>query len=405
MTDDIKDALAKIYRRDDKVEPKKAFVTEKKPVIPIEEPKEEPIQKEPEKIFVKEEVKEERPHKEKKEEVFKKEPDKEPEVKIEATRQLKREKIEEPSPKIKAPSKFTVTSNPHIKDKSTVKSIMWMVVLALLPATLAGIYFFKTRAFIIILLSVVSALATEYIINKLSKRPFTLLDGSAAITGLLIALIISPSVPWWIPVLGSIFAISIGKLAFGGLGHNIFNPALAGRAFLVLSFPAIMTRWLLPDGITGATPLGILKEGGIQSVSYLDMLLGNIGGTIGETSAIALLIGAAYLLYKKVIDWKIPSFYIGSTAIIALIFGQDPIFHILSGGLLIGAFFMATDYVTTPITKTGRIIFGVGCGFLTILIRLWGGYPEGVMFAILLMNTVTPLIDRWTKPLQFGGKK
>lgn len=302
------------------------------------------------------------------------------------------------------PTRFTVSPSPHIKDKNSIQSIMWMVVLALLPVTLTGIYFFKLKALITVLLAVGAAVAAEYVIQKLSKKDITINDGSAVLTGLLLALVLSPMVPWWIPVVGSIFAISIGKAAFGGLGNNIFNPALAGRAFLVLSWPALMTTWLLPDGITGATPLGILKETGAYAGSYLDLFLGNIGGCIGETSAIALILGAAFLFYKKIIDWRIPTAYIGTALIMALVSGQDPIFHISTGGLLIGAFFMATDYVTTPITKNGRLIFGLGCGLLTMIIRLWGGYPEGVMFSILLMNAATPLIDRFTKPKQFGEK-
>ncbi|MBU1704562.1 MAG: RnfABCDGE type electron transport complex subunit D [Nanoarchaeota archaeon] len=329
-----------------------------------------------------------------------------PIIKLQQKKEFKKEEpADEPKPVIKAPSKFTVSSNPHIKDNSSVKNIMWMVVVSLLPAAIAGVYFFKLRALSVIVLSVASAVATEIIINKLAKKPVTVHDGSAVITGLLMALILSPLVPWWIPVLGSIFAIAIAKLAFGGLGHNIFNPALAGRAFLVASFPALMTRWLLTDGVTGATPLGMLKEAGVATVSYFDLFIGNIGGCIGETSALAIILGGAFLLYKRIIDWRIPTLYIGTSALIAVIFGRNPLFHVLSGGLLLGAFFMATDYVTTPITKNGKLLFGFGCGFLTMAIRLWGGYPEGVMFSILLMNAFTPLIDRWTRPVQFGGKK
>ncbi len=205
-------------------------------------------------------------------------------------------------------------------------------------------------------------------------------------------------------MIGAIFSIAIAKQLFGGLGHNIFNPALAGRVFLTAAWPALMTKWLLPDGTTGATPLGMLKLGGIKT-GYAKLFLGNIGGCIGETSAIALLIGAAFLFYKKIINWRIPITYIVTAALFALIFKQDPLFHILAGGLLLGAFFMATDYVTSPLTKNGQLLFGFGCGFLTIILRLFSGYPEGVMFAILLMNTATPLIDRFTMPKPFGYKK
>jgi len=300
-----------------------------------------------------------------------------------------------------------VSNNPHIRDHINIPIIMWSVILALMPATIAGIYFFKIKALSVILTCIISAVATELVILKLTKKPL-IVDGSAVLTGLLLALVLSPAVPLWIPFLGAAFAIAIGKMIFGGLGHNIFNPALVGRAFLVASFPAIMTTWLLPDGTTGATPLGALKLEGIRT-TYSKLFLGSIGGCIGETSAIALLIGLALLLFpplmkhkKPIIDWKIPATYIGTVFILAIIFRQDTLFHLLSGGLFIGAFFMATDYVTAPITKNGRIIFGIGCGALTMIIRLFGAYPEGVMFAILLMNSVSPLIDRFTKPKPFG---
>ena len=300
--------------------------------------------------------------------------------------------------------KFEVSTNPHIRDNDDVNKIMWNVVIALLPAVIAGVYFFKVKALITIILSVVSAVLVELIIQKIRKQKITVKDGSAVLTGLLLALVLSPLVPWWIPVIGSMFAIAIGKQIFGGLGHNIFNPALAGRAFLVASWPALMSVWMLPDGTTGATPLGALKLEGIKT-GYAQLFLGNIGGCIGETSALALLIGAGFLFYKKIIDWRIPSAYIGTVIVFALIFRQDPIFHILAGGLLIGAFFMATDYVTSPLTKNGKLIFGFGCGFLTIILRLFSGYPEGVMFSILLMNSATPLIDRFTAIKPFGYRK
>ena len=299
--------------------------------------------------------------------------------------------------------KLTVSANPHINDKDTVNKIMWLVVLALIPAAIAGVYFFKGRALVVILLSIVSAVITEFIIQKFTGRKITIKDGSAVLTGLLLALVLSPLVPWWIAVIGSVVAISIGKMIFGGLGHNIFNPALVGRAFLVASWPALMTKWLI-DGTTGATPLGLLKLEGIKT-GYSALFFGNIGGTIGETSAIALLIGAGFLLYKKIIDWRIPLSFIGTVFVFSFIFGQDPIFHILAGGLLIGAFFMATDYVTSPITSKGKLIFGFGCGFLTVILRLFSGYPEGVMFSILLMNAAAPLIDRYTKLKPFGYRK
>lgn len=299
---------------------------------------------------------------------------------------------------------LTVSSNPHVRDKEHVNKIMWSVVLALLPASIAGVYFFGLRALTIIIVSIIFAVATEAVIQWLSKKPITAKDGSAFLTGLLLALVISPLVAWWVAALGAIFAIAIAKMIFGGLGNNIFNPALAGRAFLVASFPAYMTMWLLPDGVTGATPLGLIKEQGV-STGYLQLFIGNIGGSIGETSALALLIGAAFLFYRKIINWRIPVSYIGTVFVMALIFGKDPIFHVLAGGLLIGAFFMATDYVTSPLTSKGKLIFGFGCGFLTMILRIYSTYPEGVMFAILLMNAAVPLIDRFTRLKPLGYRK
>lgn len=321
------------------------------------------------------------------------------EEKEEKTEKPKKDK-EEPKQEISS-SGLNVSPSPHIKDKETTSRIMWAVVISLIPAAIAGVYFFGISAFWIIILASLSAVSTEFIIYKLTKKEIAIMDGSSLITGLLLALVLPPTVPLWIPIVGSAFAIAIGKMVFGGLGHNIFNPALVGRAFLVVSFPALMTRWILPDGITGATPLGLWKLQGITT-SYSSLFMGNIGGCIGETSALALLIGAAFLFYKKIISWKIPTAFIGSVALVALIFGQDPLFHILSGGLFIGAFFMATDYVTTPLTGKGKLIFGLGCGILTMIFRLFASYPEGVMFAILLMNTATPLIDRFTKTMPFG---
>jgi len=300
--------------------------------------------------------------------------------------------------------KITVSANPHIKDKDNVNMIMWYVVMALLPAAIAGVYFFGMDALLIILLSISSAVVTELTIQRFTNQDVTIKDGSAVLTGLLLGLILSPLVPYWIPVLGSIFAIAIGKMVFGGLGHNIFNPALAGRAFLVASWPALMTRWIGADGITGATPLAVLKYEGVKA-GYSQLFLGNIGGCIGETSALALLLGAGFLFYRKVIDWRIPGTFIGTVLVFSLVFGQDPLFHVLAGGLLIGAFFMATDYVSSPITPKGKLVFGFGCGFLTIILRLFSGYPEGVMFSILLMNAAVPLIERYTKVKPFGYKR
>ena len=298
-----------------------------------------------------------------------------------------------------------VDTSPHIKDKDSVMSIMWWVVIALLPAAGAGVYYFGLYALWIILVGVFSAVITEAVIQKFMGRTNTIKDGSAVITGLLLALVIPPTVPLWIPAMGSIIAIAIAKFAFGGLGFNIFNPALVARAFLVGSWPVLMSTWLIPDGLTAATPLGALKVGGELIATNMQLFLGNIGGTIGETSVVAILIGAGILFLKKIINWKIPVTYIGTVFIFAWIFGQDPIFHLFAGGLMLGAFFMATDYVTSPLTHKGKFVFGIGCGLLTIIIRVFGGINEGVMYSILLMNAFTPLIDRYTQPKVFGAKK
>ncbi|MGC8971459.1 MAG: RnfABCDGE type electron transport complex subunit D [bacterium] len=299
--------------------------------------------------------------------------------------------------------RFYVSAPPHIKSKYDARYIMHQVIIALIPPTVAGIVFFGGRAILVLLISVLSSIFWERIILKIKgeKRP---LDGSEIVTGLLLGLNLSPLVPWWIPVIGTFVAIVLAKELFGGLGFNIFNPALIARAFLLVSWPMEMTTWMSPfNGITQATPLTLLK---LQHsyTPYINLFLGNRGGCIGETSVLALLIGAGYLFYRGVIDWKIPIPYVLTVGVLALIFKQDPLFHIMTGGLILGAFFMATDYTTTPITKCGRVIFGISCGVITILIRLFGGYPEGVSFSILFMNAMTPLLDRWTIPKPFGYK-
>lgn len=300
--------------------------------------------------------------------------------------------------------KFITSDSPHIFERIDKQRIMLAVITALLPTAIIGIYFFGKNAFFIIAISIATALLTDTLIKTLLKRKVSI-DFSVIITGLLIALILPPTVPIWIPIIGSAFAIAIAKWAFGGPGHVIFNPALAARAFLVASWPVLMATWVMPDGITGATPLSVLKMQGIKSVSYQQLFLGNISGTIGETSALALIIGGIFLLLIKKIDWRIPSTYIGTVFILTLVFGKDSLFHILAGGLIIGAFFMATDYTTSPITKNGKLLFGFGCGLLTALIRLFSGLPEGVMYSILIMNAFTPLIDRYLRPKPFGWKK
>lgn len=314
--------------------------------------------------------------------------------------------------------KLILSSSPHIRSEEDVLKIMRAVIYALLPASIASIYFFGLRSLFLILTCVVAAVLTEFVFEKIRKREVTITDSSAIITGLLLALTLPPEFPYFAAVIGAVVAIVIGKQIFGGLGYNIFNPALVGRAFLVAAFPVLMTtwerslQWLHPtvETITTATPLALMKFEG-QSTSYLKLFLGNVSGCIGETSVLALLIGAAFLLYKGYINWRIPTGVLGSVVIFGGLFWlinpakyPDPLFHLLAGGLIIGAFFMATDLVTTPITQRGCFIFGVGVGALVVLIRLFGGLPEGVMYAILIMNALTPLINRYTRPRIFGQR-
>ncbi|MFC1860622.1 RnfABCDGE type electron transport complex subunit D, partial [Chloroflexota bacterium] len=289
----------------------------------------------------------------------------------------------------------------------STSKIMYIVVIALLFPTAAGVYFFGYHALSVIAVSIVAAVLTEYAVKKLRKRPFVM-DGSAIVTGLLLSLVLPPTMPLWMVAVGSVFSIAIIKEAFGGLGHNIFNPALGGRAFLTASFSSRMTTWVAPmgfsaDAVTTATPLNssFIWEGDKLSL-YRDLFLGNTGGSIGETSALLILVGGVLLLALGIINWRIPTAYIGTVALLSLAIGQDAIFSILAGGLMIGAFFMATDYVTSPITPRGRIIFGIGAGILTVIIRRFGGLPEGVSYSILFMNAVTPLIDRYVKVRPYG---
>lgn len=314
--------------------------------------------------------------------------------------------------------KFVVTPSPHIRTKDTVESIMRDVIIALIPALIAAVYFFRLRAVMIIGVSLVAALLSEALVQKIRKQKTTIFDGSAVITGLLFSFCVSPMLTWWQAAVGASLSILIGKMVFGGLGCNVFNPALVGRAILMASWPVAMTTWMIPAGgvdtIAGATPLGVLKLGGYEklveffgstSKMYTDLFFGNVGGSIGETSALALIIGAAYLFYKKIISWHIPVAYIGTVFVTAYAIGQDPVMHILAGGLILGAFFMATDMVTSPYTNVGKLIFGVGAGLLVVWIRTKGGYPEGVCYSILIMNSVTPLINKYTKPKVFGEVK
>jgi len=314
-----------------------------------------------------------------------------------------------------------VSANPHIRDKSSVTKIMHTVNLTLLPAVFASWWFFGFKAIILILVAVVSCVITEAAIQKFRKKPVTVYDGSAILTGILLGLNVPANLPWWILALGSFFAIAIAKQAFGGLGFNIFNPALIGRAFMVASWPVQMTSndyWVDPktmDAVTSATPLNLvktaLKDGSTKEtveiladkgVSYWDLFTGNVSGCIGETSFLALLIGVIVLMILGYVNWRVPLFYIGTVFVLTWLMGYDPVFHILAGGLALGAFYMATDMVTSPISNKGNIIFAVGLGLFTVAIRIWGGYPEGVSYSILLMNCTVPLINKFTVPKKFG---
>lgn len=301
--------------------------------------------------------------------------------------------------------KLITTSSPHLHSGESISKIMYSVAIALLLPTFAGVYFFGFRALGLVIVTSVAAILTEAVFQRLRNKPITISDGSALVTGMLLALNLPPGLPYWMAVVGAVVAIALGKQIYGGLGANPFNPALIGRVFLMITFTAPMTTWIDPvDGTTGATPLALMKMEGI-STDYVKLFLGNVGGCIGETSALLIILGGLYLIYKGYVDWCIPASYLGTVAILSVLLGQDPIFHLLSGGLMLGAFFMATDMVTTPLSRLGKIIFGLGAGFLTVLIRIYGGYPEGVSFSILLMNAFTPLINRFTVPKIYGEVK
>ncbi len=311
---------------------------------------------------------------------------------------------------MKSPREFLISPSPHLWSGPSVSKLMYLVVLALVFPAGAAIYFFGYRALLVLGVCAGAALLTEYLCKKMRGHAFVM-DGSAVVTGVLLALTLPPTVPLWMAAAGSVFAIAIVKEAFGGLGHNIFNPALGARAFMSVSFPLPMTTWVEPTGfgldtVTSATPLsGVSAWQPGDPSAYQAMFLGNTSGSLGETSALAILIGGCLLLGLRVINWRIPATYIGAVAILSLAFGQDPLFHVLAGGLMIGAFFMATDYVTSPLTNRGKIIFGVSLGVLTMLIRHFGGMPEGVCYSILFMNAMTPLIDRYTKERPYGLMK
>ena len=338
------------------------------------------------------------------------------------------EKREKKTPKKEAAAgpRFLVSSSPHLHDGQSIAGIMKLVIVALLPASLFSIYIFGLHALRVIVLAVASALIFEALSQRIMRRPVRIKDYSAALTGLLLALNLPATSPWWLVVVGSFFAIVVAKQIYGGLGYNPFNPALVGRVVLLISFPVQMTaRWVSPsrwgmDAVTTATPLGRIKESllsqghidlNLTQQEWLDLLLGNRAGCLGEVSVVLLLAGGIFLIAKRVISWHAPFAFIGTVWILTGIFHlvdpsryADPSFHIITGGLFLGAFFMATDYVTSPITSKGILIFGAGCGLITVVIRLFGAYPEGVSFAILLMNAVTPLIDRYVKPKVFGAE-
>ena len=296
---------------------------------------------------------------------------------------------------------WIVSPSPHIKDKITTKKIMFGMVMALLPPTAAGVYFFGFRALTVIASSTTAAVLTEYISSNLMDKEFDM-DGSAVVTGLLLALVLPPTTPMWTAAAGAFVAIALGKFAFGGLGDNIFNPALVGRIFVALSWPGLISEWVSPfDAVSTATPLARWGSGvGYANIS--ELFFGNVGGCIGETSALAILVGGAFLILMGYIDWRTPVFYVGSVGAMMWILGENPLFHMLAGGLMFGAFFMATDYVTTPMTAEGKAIFSMGAAIIVVAIRMIGGYPEGVAFSILIMNGFTPLIDRITKNRVYG---
>jgi len=310
--------------------------------------------------------------------------------------------------------RLIISVSPHQKEKVNSTKVMRGVTCALIPAVIASIYYFRLRAFLLILVCIAGTVLTEAIFQKLRRKSVTVYDGSAVLTGLLLALILPPTLPLWAGFLGAVMAIVLGKQLFGGLGHNIFNPALIGRAFLMASFPVMLTTWIKPgffDAVSTATPLAMMKFSH-NITPTIELFLGNTAGSLGETCAVALIIGGLFLIIKKYMDWRIPLTYLGTVFILSGILYlinpahfATPWFHLFSGGLMLGALFMATDPVTSPVTKKGRYIFGVGCGLIVILIRNWGGLPEGVMYSILLMNAFTPLINRYTVPVQFGGGK
>ena len=311
-------------------------------------------------------------------------------------------------------SNFAVTSSPHLRDKATSQRIMQEVCLALAPAGIAGIILYGFNAALLIAICVATCVLSEFIWQKATKQAVTISDWSAVVTGLLLAYNLPATAPWWVAVIGSIIAIVLVKQFFGGIGSNFMNPALTARAILFISWSGIMGAYpkaqpmqFFADAVTGATPLATLNGGTTEGLNLLDLLLGNHGGVLGETCAIAIILGGVYLLIRGIAAWRIPVSFIGTVFVCYLIKdgAEMALYQLLAGGLLLGAFFMATDYATSPITRLGRVIFGVGCGLFLFLIRAFANYPEGCSFAILFMNVATPMIDRFTMPRPFGEVK
>jgi len=327
-------------------------------------------------------------------------------------------------------SLLTISASPHVHGDQSTKKIMWGVIYSMIPAMLVSIYFFGLDAMRVIFISVAASIFFEWAIQKyLIKGEETIADGSAIITGVLLAFNVPANLPWWIIIIGALVAIGMGKMSFGGLGKNPFNPALVGRVFLLISFPVQMTSWPKPmpifqglaDAVTGPTALGIMKEGlsagkSVQELmaspdmpSYLNLMTGDMAGSLGEMSAIALILGGLYMLWKKIITWEIPVSILLTVVVFSGIFWLidpthyvNPVFHLFAGGLMLGAIYMATDMVSSPMTSKAQIVYGIGIGLLTIIIRIWGAYPEGVSFAILIMNATVPLLNNAFKPTRFG---
>lgn len=302
---------------------------------------------------------------------------------------------------------MVVSVNPHIYAAQTTQTIMRDVLIALFPAVIASIVFFGIKALLVEVVCVAVAVLCEWAFEKITHRDVTILDCSAAVTGLLLALNLPVDIPLWQAVFGAFVAIVVVKQFFGGIGQNFANPAITARVIMLVAFSGTMTSWAIPaftDATSSATPLSLIAAGSLEELPSLgQMFLGARGGSMGETSCLALLIGFAYLLYRRVISWHTPVAFIGTVLVCTALLGQEPLYQVMAGGLFIGAIFMATDYTTSPPTPAGKLIFGLGCGLITVLIRVWGNYPEGVSFSILLMNILNPYICEWTKTKPFGG--